>query len=615
MNTSEIYLTKKNVTPEEWQEFIKTISNLNGHLKKWKIIITKEKNQIHYFVKTKYVLPPTLNNLNAFLLKETKPVEPPAFFPSLYPLFTIGGNLIDILNKTEIKKKGEFIYLETTFKKITEEKIISKTFYYLKKQDAIKKYKLIASLPSNVLSVDFEGNKRYFYKGAPTYLDVQKILHLLNTDQSASLLKVDTFPYLQGNFYIKQNSYNFAKHSMIIGSSGSGKSKFISQLISNINKNIDTKQKCKIVVIDPHAALEKEFGGISKIIDFKSTDHSMNLFLNKKEDVISSSELLLELLKSLINDQYNSKLERVLRHSIHLLLIDESFNFENLRKLILEIEYRNELIKKNKNSLPDSVIDFFLTDFNNLKTTAYGEAISPIISFIDEMEMMPVLSKENNQSNLKECIQDNFITLFSLDRTKLGNKITKTLSGLIMQQLLTIIQSYEITEQLIFVIDEVAVVENPILARFLSEARKYNLSLILIGQYLNQISDFLKDAIFANTVNYYIFRTSKLDASLLVENLQMKIPLDNSKEKKIQVLTELATRECIVRIDKDGMLLPAFKAKTLDYQSIPRKIERKIDNEQAQEKPTTTISKFKIEDNISLKNILIKNSSSRKELK
>ncbi len=615
MNTSEIYLTKKNITPEEWQEFIKTISNLNGHLKKWKIIITKEKNQIHYFVKTKYALPPTLNNLNAFLLKETKSVELPAFSTSLYPLFTIGGNLIDILNKAEIKKKGEFIYLETTFKKITEEKIISKTFYCLKKQDTIKKYKLIPSLPSNVLSVDFEGNKRYFYKGAPTYLDVQKILHLLNTDQSASLLKVDTFPYLQGNFYIKQNSYNFAKHSIIIGSSGSGKSKFISQLISNINKNIDTKQKYKIVVIDPHAALEKEFGGISKIIDFKSTNHSMNLFLNKKEDVISSSELLLELLKSLINDQYNSKLERVLRHSIHLLLIDESFNFENLRKLILEIEYRNELIKKNKNNLPDSVIDFFLTDFNNLKTTAYGEAISPIISFIDEMEMMPVLSKENNQSNLKECIQDNFITLFSLDRTKLGNKITKTLSGLIMQQLLTIIQSYEITEQLIFVIDEVAVVENPILARFLSEARKYNLSLILIGQYLNQISDSLKDAIFANTVNYYIFRTSKLDASLLVENLQMKIPLDDSKEKKIQVLTELATRECIVRINKDGMLLPAFKAKTLDYQSIPRKIEKKIDNEQTQEKPTTRISKFKIEDNISLKNILIKNSSGRKELK
>ena len=65
--TSEIYLTKKNVSKDEWLELIKTISNYNGFLRRWKIIITNDKNQISYFVETRCSLPATINNLNSFL--------------------------------------------------------------------------------------------------------------------------------------------------------------------------------------------------------------------------------------------------------------------------------------------------------------------------------------------------------------------------------------------------------------------------------------------------------------------------------------------------------------------------------------------------------------------
>ena len=213
----------------------------------------------------------------------------------------------------------------------------------------------------------------------------------------------------------------------------------MSLLINNINKNNSLKQKYKIVVIDPHAALEDDIGGMGKVIDFKNRLDSIDLFINNSDDIVTSTELLLDLFKSLIADQYNSKLERVLRHSIHLLLINQAFNFRNLRKIILDLEYRNNLIKKFKYDLPVSVIDFFLSDFNDLKTKAYGEAISPIISFIDEMEMIPVFNLEQNYDNLKKTIHDNFLTLFSLDRTKLGDKVTKTIAGLIMGQLLTLV--------------------------------------------------------------------------------------------------------------------------------------------------------------------------------
>ena len=233
------------------------------------------------------------------------------------------------------------------------------------------------------------------------------------------------------------------------------------------------------------------------------------------------------------------------------------------------------------------------------------------------MEMIPVFNREQNSENLKNTIHDNFLTLFSLDRTKLGDKVTKTISGLIMQQLLTIIQKREIDEHIIFIIDEVAVVENPILSRYLSEARKYNLSLILAGQYFNQISDELKSSIFANVINYFIFRVSKLDANVLVDNFNMKIPLDDSRDRKIKLLTELNNRECIVRIDSNGVLLPAFKGVTLDYTSIPR-IKRAItsnNNNINEDNSNKSKTNFSLNSNVSLKDILISNSSSRKVVK
>lgn len=611
---SEIYLTKKEISKNDWAELIKSISHYNGIFQTWKLIITNDKNLIRYFVQSKCSLPATLNNLNSFLLKKSE-INDINYQKRKFYLTRFYDSLIDIINNTEIKNKGTVERLEIMFRKITPNKIRSKIYIYLRKSNISYKYRILGAIPINLLSLDFEGNKRYFYKSAPKYLDINKCLHLLNSDSSSALLKVDTFPYLQGDFYLNQTSYNFDKHSIILGSSGSGKSKFISSIISNINNNCNLKAKYKVVVIDPHAALENDIGGFSRVIDFKNTIDSIDLFINNSDDVIAANELLLELFKSLIADQYNSKLERVLRHAIHLLLTDESFNFQNLRNLLLNLEYRTNLIKKHQNNIPISVIDFFLTDFNDLKTKSYGEAISPIIGFIDEMEMLPVFNKNENFANLKNTIHDNFLTLFSLDRTKLGDKVTKTIAGLVMQQLLTIIQSYTINEHIIFVVDEVSVIENPILARFLSEARKYNLSLILAGQYFSQISEQLRNAIFANIVNYYIFRISQMDANILVDNFDMKIPLEDTKDRKIKLLTELNNRECIVRIDANGILLPAFKGSTLDYQSIPR---IKVNNSNAiinNECLPKFETKFQIDNTINLKDILLTTSSSRKDVK
>lgn len=398
---------------------------------------------------------------------------------------------------------------------------------------------------------------------------------------------------------------------------GTGKSKFLSLLINNIYKNPEYKMKYKIVVIDPHSSLEDDVGGLenTKVIDFETNKNSIDLFMNSKENIVSESEVLLTLFKSLMDKEYNSKLERVLRHSIYLLIFIEKLSLNNLRDLITDSEFRNKIINKYKPVLPEAVLSFFLKDFNDLKNKSHQEAISPIVSFIDEMTIFPVFSNNTKLQSIEEVIKNNFLSIVSLNEAVIGEKTTKTISGLVMGQIFNLIQKRAIDEHIIFIIDEVSIIQNPIIKRFLSEARKYNLSLILAGQYFNQVEGDIQKAIFANVINYYTFRVSREDATFLGRNMQMEVAVHDSFFAKIKILTELANRECVLRISSQGKVLPAFKAKTLNVVSIPRKKEDILENAISDEKKKkTNKKKFLIGTAVDIKEIMKSQSTGRRKL-
>jgi hypothetical protein len=410
------------------------------------------------------------------------------------------------------------------------------------------------------------------------------------------------------------NSFDFNKHSLVVGGSGTGKSKMICSMISKILQNPNYRMKYKVVVIDPHCSMENDIGNLdgTEILDFKTKNSSLNLFSNSNQDVSASSELMLMLFKNLIGDNYNSKLERVLRHSISVLLYNKSLSFQNLRKLLLNVQTRNSFL--NSKSIPVNIKEFFMQEFNELKTTSYQEAISPIVSFIDEVQNLPAFrSNTANLNNLEETIRQNALTIFSLNIEGLGERCTKTIVSLLMSQMLELIQNYTFNEHIIFVIDEVAIIENPIIKRFLSEARKYNLSLILAQQYFNQITEELQKAIFANVSNYYAFRVSREDAIILNGNLLMDVAIHNSHFARVRMLTELANRECIVRVSSNDRVLPAFKAKTLNLESIPVKKKVIVEEKRKSKNLKKKMNSFNIDTKVSLTDLMKTQSTGRRK--
>ena len=619
--TSEIFLASNYVSKENWNNLILLISKYMGYFKKWELIINIKMNEVRYFIISNKELPPTIGDMSEFLFKKVELNLDLKYNYGFFYLPTIGSSLIDIYDNNEIKYLRNLKQIRFKFSLLKNDKFLSKTkcIFENKHNNLLTIHRLLINPPISILSANYK-DTRFFYKKKPKYLDIQKSLHLLKSESTNSILKVDTFPFLQGDYFLNQNEYNFDKHSLIIGGSGTGKSKLMSLLINTISNNSDYCLKYKIIVIDPHASIEDDIGGLSKskILNFLNVNSSVDLFSSDNTDIVASTEMIISLFKTLIADQYNSKIERLLRYVAYILLAKKDFSFLNIRKLVLDTDFRVSLVKELTPILPDPVIDFFLTDFNELKTRSYNESIAPIVSFIDEVVLLPAFNNKEKLENIEKTIKDNFLTIFSLDRTKLGEKATKTIVGFALGQIMDIIQSATLDEHIILMIDEVPIIESPIMARFLSEARKYNLSLVLAGQYFNQISEDLRNSIFANISNYYVFRVSKLDATMLEENLSIKLAIDNTSENRTNLLANLNDRECIVRVSSNGLILPAIKAKTLDFLSKPkRKIEVKTVDTIVDVEPKDEIPKmqFSIESRITLNDLMIEQSTSRKKVR
>ena len=617
----EIYLTAPTIDSKEWLKLFYKISKFNGLFKKWNLWISIENNYIRYFIETKRTLPPVIGEIGSFLIKEVNinfKEKSCIGFPCL--ITKNYDNLLDMYDRLETRQNAKIKHIKIIFYPYKSDNYFSKTFFYVKKSNdiLIKRKALGNDSIYNFINVDFSKHIRFFYKKSEAkYLDIRKSINVLNSDSENAVISADAFPYLQENLYLDYRNYDFDRHSVVIGASGTGKSKLICSIVKNLSNNINNRLKYKVVIIDPHCSIEDDIGGIpsTKVIDFKDDDDDgVNLFVNSSEDILSSVESIISICKNIIADRFNAKLERVLRYSINLLLTREEFNLVNLRKLLTETKYRNTIINDSNVNIKANVIEFFQTDYNELKTKSYQEAIAPIIAFIDEMQLLPAFNNVDNTENIKQVIEENFLTIISLDQMTLGQSITKTIAGFTMQAILQLIQAHTYNEHIILVIDEVALIENPIICRFLAEARKYNLSVILSGQYFEQISSELQKAIFTNVVNYFIFRVSKADAVLLEGNMQMEVAVRNSIVTRVKMLTELNDRECIVRIGKDGRLLSGFKGRTLDFVSLPRpkkikKNKKNIVNNEIKKKV-----EFTINTKYNLENIMKENSTSRKKI-
>lgn len=583
MYTVELILLNDKYEADEWRKVALVIAKRVGGITGFSLSIVFQENIIRFFAHTKRDITSLSNGLDGMLIRPVSPDQaiweiPENAKSQSFLKVPTGGNVIDIRQDYKVKTGKTLDILRLDVQRLGS-KMASKMTAVLSLGSEKYVSKIQLSLfPSHLLALDFMENTSYIKTTMPKYLSLEKTLHVLQTFPDNALFSVPAFPYSTKDYYLHLSSYEFDKHSFIVGASGSGKSKLIQLFVDRLSLQAGARQNYRIVVIDPHASLENDLRHLADTRIVNLGNESTQLFPEENTDMSAATELTTTLFKSLMGAQESPRLERVLRFSIYVLLCAQIMTLQNLKEFLTQLEFRTRVLKHVDGFVPQNLLQFFATDFNEIKTQHYNEAISPIISLVDELQLQPSLVGESAQG-LSSLVQANFLTVFSLNKMSMGEKAVKIVAGLLIQQMFLLAQSRVTPQRLILIIDEVSVVQNPAIASILAEARKFNLSIILTQQYFGQIDKNLRNAILGNTVNYYVFRVSNEDAAELADNIVFEIPpevLLQTKEKgldeagtKAAIMTGLSPREAIVRVSANGQMLPGIKVRTVDITNDP----------------------------------------------
>lgn len=547
----------------EWDEFFKTIFSA---VSKIKIRILLQERKIDFFVISDKRLDVLNNRLHPFyltdeVLEREKELLLTNDFNRSFLWGIVNKNLIELVEKKRIDSKN-----------------------LIKIEFVLRKYNILKTLP--LFKLTYLRDDRLVRVNSFCFVHVNQFLEFdlsksINSEISKvkPVLSTNSLNLNLGNDGILEtkesgdknlfsvNSYDFWRHSLILGQSGAGKSFLVKLFVENLYKYF--KDEYAVVLIDPHANLDKKIKDIDLRLKIDFRENKTNLFLNIGKPILST-ELTIDLFSTMLKVHENQKLARVLKYSLNLLFGVNKMSLENLKNLLTESLYRKGILKEVKDS---GVLKFFETEYQELRTSHYSTAILPIVNLISELDFI----KENTKKeiNFIEAVNNNFLVSFPINQAELGGKVTRIVGGAIVQQVFTMMQTGLVKKKVILVVDEFSIVQTPSLVHILSEARKFNLTVMLTQQYLLQVSADILHSAFANMVNYFCFKLSRDDAEIAARNLNLEIDeyfLKNKNDPReihelgTKLLTDLNPRYVISRIMTGDRYCLPFKAKTVNVE-------------------------------------------------
>lgn len=224
------------------------------------------------------------------------------------------------------------------------------------------------------------------------------------------------------------------------------------------------------------------------------------------------------------------------RNSALLVMSDpESGNtLMEITRVLADKEFRDMKLSKCKDPL---IIEFWKAAE---KTTGDQglENFVPYISgkfddFISNEFMRPVVLQEKSAFNFREIMDNKKILLVNLSKGLLGEKNASLIGLIIMGKLqmaaMSRADSPDLSQFPPFYVymDEFQNIVTDSVSSILSEARKYKLSLNMTHQYLGQLPDFIKGAVFGNVGSMAFFRINDEDAKFVEPRIAPQFTKDD----------------------------------------------------------------------------------------
>jgi hypothetical protein len=370
---------------------------------------------------------------------------------------------------------------------------------------------------------------------------------------------------IQKRFGIK--GQNRRGHMYIIGKTGTGKTTLIENMAIS-----DIKSGNGLALIDPHGDLAEDVlhfipkRRIKDVIYFNPADLEYPIAFNPLEKIPSDlhhlvASGLISTFKKIWAEFWGPRLEHILRHSILSLLEYPESTLLDLPRLLTDKEFRKNVL--NHVTHPQ-VKEFWLSEFDKYSAWLRSEAISPILNkigqFLVSIPLRNVVGQKQNTFDLRKVMDEGKVLIINLAKGKIGEDNCSLLGAMIVTKIqLAALSRSDLPEDkrkpFYFYVDEIHNFLTLSFADILSEARKYGLNLILAHQYIEQLDEKIRAAIFGNIGTIISFRVGAEDARYLAREFS---PVFNESD-----LTNLANFHIYLKLMIDGTTSEPFSAITL----------------------------------------------------
>jgi len=394
----------------------------------------------------------------------------------------------------------------------------------------------------------------------------------VNIPRAGILLGVNSFRGVDTE--IRMTPEDRLRHFYIIGQTGTGKTYGMRNMIIQ-----DIEAGHGVCFIDPHGDMVEELLGcippsrIKDVVYFNPGDVARPMGMNMLEfdpNYPEQKTFVINELLEIFNKLFDMKtaggpmFEQYFRNATGLVMEDpESGNtLLEINRVFVDKKFRDYKLSRCKNPL-------VTTFWRDVAEKAGGDAslqnIVPYISskfdsFLSNEIMRPIVSQEKSAFKLREIMDGQKILLINLSKGRLG-ELNSSLIGLIMvgKILLAAFSRADqpVAERKDFFLyaDEFQNVATKSIETILSEARKYRLGLIIAHQFIAQLEDDIKDAVFGNVGSIASFRVGAEDAEFLEKQFG---PTFSASD-----LINIDNRNCYVRMLISGQTATPFSMKTL----------------------------------------------------
>ncbi|MFC1616483.1 type IV secretory system conjugative DNA transfer family protein [Patescibacteria group bacterium] len=422
-----------------------------------------------------------------------------------------------------------------------------------------------------------------------------------------------------------------ARHAYIIGKTGMGKSTLLENMIFS-----DIIAGKGVGVIDPHGDLAEAVlnfvpsNRTNDVILIDPSDREYAVAFNMLENVDPALNSivcsgLVGIFKKIYAHSWGPRLEHILRNTILALLEYPGTTMLGITRILQDYEYRNKIIKK----IQDPVVkSFWYEEFNKMPEKTRVEAVSPIQNKVGQFLSSPII--RNVVGQVKSTVDIRFamdkgkIVIINLSKGKIGEDNSALLGAMFITKFqLDAMSRANIPEKdrknFYLYVDEFQNFATESFATILSEARKYKLNLTMANQYIAQMEDEVRDAVFGNVGSILSFQVGFDDAEYLsLQFGEQVLPSD---------LVSLSKYNAYMKLLVDGMPTKTFSLVTLpppEFEIDPNRVDKvkKVTRERYANKTTviedkikrwsSTKQKEKIDDDSNDKTSKVKNNKQSK---